>query len=222
MKKFLFVAGAMLLASVGASAQFVNSSNSFNTSNSVNTISNAGLSDGFSSISISYSPGKIKAEWKAYGGKESEKFDMNSFSIMWNGAKSVSRTTPLYVGYGLGLQYSKCDDDYEMNALTAKMPLEVMYTYPIPNTNVCLAPEFGLDALIHIMAKDGDDDSYFDDDYYEDYKRFNLNWHIGAKVFFDNKFYLGLQYESPIVRFYDEDGAKLGISQTNISLGFVF
>lgn len=226
MKK-LFLSAAMVLTTIVASAQFMQNSNA---SNSVSA------PDSFGALTVSYNP--VNAKFAGDDG--STTFSFHGISLGWTNANKLSATTPLYVQYGLGLQWSFRKDEgygygssynykssykYETsyNFLSVKAPISLLFNLNIPGTKVYFAPYAGLDAVFYVLGK-CDDDSFFDGDssgYGYKMSRFNLDWHVGGQLMF-NKFLINIAYEGPIVGFYNKDGVKLNSSQVNLGIGFIF
>ena len=215
MKK-LFLITAMLLASYTlVSAQFMNDGHPSHSSSFSSSPSS------FGTISASYNIMKLNESIDS----ESAKKTINGLSMAWTNANILSSNTPIYIDYGLGVQYSfKDENKVKINFLSAKVPLSLLYRFEIPNSKIAIAPYAGLDAVVYILGKskgNGIEIDLFKDQGGEKLNRFNLDWHIGAR-FLISKLYLGVGYEGPIVGFYNKDGYKLNSSQVNISLGIAF
>ncbi|MCQ2075014.1 MAG: hypothetical protein MJY77_07515 [Bacteroidaceae bacterium] len=140
------------------------------------------------------------------------KYELNGFSLEWNRNIKVSKSTPLYFGYGLGIQYSSSHRSDRL--LSARIPLEFLYRINIPNTKIAIAPYAGFDAIVYLFGQyDG-----YDFTHSKKNRRINIDWHIGAKFIFNNKWFLGAAYESQIMKFNEYSN----ISQANISIGLLF
>lgn len=240
MKKYLFVVVTMLMVSVVASAQFMNAGGSSSSSGVGSSFGGESAPSQFNTFSFSYHPMKMIAEY----GKESDSESMNGFSFQWNTNKKVVQSVPLYVGYGVGVQYSfykdEEDDDYfevetATRFLSAKIPVDFLYRFDVPSTNVTILPYVGLDAVVHILGKitmtasyedeeESESYSFFDkDDMGDDtYRRFNIDWHIGAKLMFNGKWFLGAAYEGQVLKLYSKNKSSIGFGQANLSVGLVF
>lgn len=219
-----------MLMSVSASAQFMQSSGSK---------SSAAVEDVFSTFDLTYSPVTIKATL----GDNSETTDLNGLSLNWSQARLMTDQLPIYLQYGAGLQFSWYTDsesndyyDYKTTTsfLTVKVPVNVLYNFAIPNTNLSVMPYVGLNAQIHVLGQnkttmdDGDEKqtskySFFNKEDMEDnpYNRFVLGWQIGAMVSY-NKYFVGIGYSGPVTCLYKNDDFKIKASQINISLGIKF
>ena len=220
-----------MLMSVSASAQFMQSSGSK---------SSAAVEDVFSTFDLTYSPVTMKA---SYDG-DSITDDFNGFSLNWAQARLLTDQLPVYLQYGAGVQFTwktdtSSDDYYDMKVkntttfLTVKVPVNVLYNFAIPNTNLSVMPYVGLNAQIHVLGQSKttttyEDDketskmSYFSKDDMEDpYNRFVLGWQIGAMVSY-NKYFVGIGYNGPVTSLYKNGDFKIQTSQVNISLGIKF
>lgn len=236
MKKFYFIAAALLMFSVTASAQFVNSSKS-------SSSASRAVEDVFNTAEFTYSPVNLVTSYD--GDSESE--GMNALSLTWLQARRLPvNNLPLYVQYGAGLQWafeteSETDGDVSAknstNFLTVKVPVNVLYDFQIPSTPVNIMPYLGLNLQCHVVGSqkmsytyEGETESqsvnYFSKDDMEDYfgKPFNrvvLGWQIGAKVAYD-KYFFGIAYEGPVTNLYKNGDAKINYNLVNISLGIRF
>lgn len=236
MKKlyFLLVIAALCFTSTVASAQFINQGASNNsTSAEFKSIMNF--------FDVTYSPVNFKAIYD----DESETEDLNAISLNWGQARAIATTLPLYLHYGFGLQYawltdSEKDDYYDYNYksttsfLTAKIPVNLMYSLNIPNTNASVIPYIGLNLQGHIIGQnkteteyDGDSETekvnLFNKDDMDDeqFNRFVVGWQVGAKVAL-NKCFIGIAYEGPVTNLYKDGDYKINTNQINISLGIRF
>ncbi|MBQ8420835.1 MAG: outer membrane beta-barrel protein [Bacteroidales bacterium] len=240
MKKSVFlVAAALFVFSATASAQFVTSS-----SNSASkAASSPDIEAAFSTFDITYSPVTFKADYDDDNG-DTESEDLNAVSLNWMRADVLPVNLPLYIQYGVGLQYAFMTDsvsegDYysyktSVSFLTAKVPVNVLYAYTIPNTQVSLMPYLGLNLQGHLLGQekytieyDGEKETekinYFSEDDMGDEKfnRFVLGWQVGAKVSF-MQFIAGVAYEGPVTNLYKDKHYKINTSQINITLGIKF
>ena len=218
-----------MLMSVSASAQFMQSSGSK---------SSAAVEDVFSTFDLTYSPATMKLTEDDY----SETIDFNGLSLNWSQALLMTDQLPIYLQYGAGFQFSWYtnsrsygDYDYKttISFLTVKVPVNVLYNFAIPNTNLSVMPYVGLNAQVHVLGQnkttvdDGEEKqtskySYFSKDDMEDpYNRFVLGWQIGAMVSY-NKYFVGIGYSGPVTCLYKNDDFKIKTSQINISLGIKF
>ena len=223
MKKARFCAVLVLLTVCATSfAQFTNSSS---------VSSSASGSDEWSSFWVEYNPSSLNPS----------KGDNQSFTGLSAGfsrAFSLSSSSPLFLEGGLGIQYSffSVDEDYyddevsiKVNWLSLKVPLNFVYRYNIPNSNIALCPFAGVTLRFNLFGKqklEWDDEDEELDLFNKDdmgssdatWKRFQIGWQIGAKVLFNNKVTLGVSYGSD----FSEIVKKTKVNTTTVSLGFIF
>lgn len=243
MKKYLFLVVTMLMVSVVASAQFMNAGGSSSSGFGIKSaFSGEDAPSKFNTFSFSYHPMKLITSID----KKSSSESMNGFSLEWNGNTKITKSVPLYFGYGLGVQYSfdkesdkvySRDVDVATRFLSAKIPFELLYRFDIPSTKIAIAPYVGFDAVIHLLGKKTTTTSYggkeevttcnfFDEDDMlssdATYRRFNIDWHIGAKFMFNDKWFLGAAYEGQVLKLNSYDDYSIGFGQANISVGLVF
>lgn len=221
-----------MLMSVTASAQFMQSNGG--------SKAKASVEDVFNTVDLTYSPVTMKA---SYDG-ESDTEDLNGLSLNWAQARLLTDQLPVYLQYGAGVQFTwktdtRSDDYYDMKVkntttfLTVKVPVNVLYNFAIPNTNLSVMPYLGLNAQVHVLGqskttttyedeKETSKMSYFSKDDMEDpYNRFVLGWQIGAMVSYD-KYFVGIGYNGPVTSLYKNGDLKIQTSQVNISLGIMF
>lgn len=193
--------------SLGASAQLISS----------NTVTHK-ASDNYNRFSVSYtSLSNIDED------------AMSGISAAWTKGIAISKTTPLFIETGLGLNYAwKSEDEYKINWLTATIPVNLVYKYEISD-GIKLAPFAGIylrGNLLGEMNIDDDYSQYRDDvNFFDDYKdggleasRFSFGWNIGVGVEI-NKFYLGLSYGSDLNEFV-EDADKIGTLSATVGFNF--
>ena len=231
--RFLFSLAIMACIVLNASAQFSNSGSS-NTTVSDNK--------GWTSLYLQYnnigvSHDKITdSDYKEMGLSET----MNGVTLGVNQAFNIVPSIPLYLEAGLGVQFALYSDnysnyygqdyygqdydlkyDYKGHILSAKVPLNILYRYSIPNTSIAIEPLLGIDLRINILGKLKENRTLYvdgvkekaqdseinpfkkDDMNNEPLKRFQTGWHIGANVAF-NKVFLGLQYGSDFSKIHDD------------------
>lgn len=221
-----------MLMSVTASAQFMQSNGG--------SKAKASVEDVFNTVDLTYSPVTMKA---SYDG-DSTTDDLNGLSLNWSQARLLTDQLPVYLQYGAGVQFTwktdtRSDDYYDMKVknttsfLTVKVPVNVLYNFAIPNTNLSVMPYLGLNAQVHVLGqskttttyedeKETSKISYFSKDDMEDpYNRFVLGWQIGAMVSYD-KYFVGIGYNGPVTSLYKNGDYKIQTSQVNISLGIKF
>ena len=220
-----------MLMSVSASAQFMQSNGG--------SKAKASVEDVFNTVDLTYSPITMKET----DGEGSYTDDFNGLSLNWAQARLLTDQLPIYLQYGAGVQFSwytnSITADYSnvkttTTFLTVKVPVNLLYNFAIPNTNLSVMPYLGLNAQVHVLGQkntsreyEGETQTYktnlfSKDDMVEDpYNRFVLGWQIGAMVSFD-KYFVGIGYNGPVTNLYKYDDAKIQTSQVNISLGIMF
>lgn len=234
MKKIkLLVAAALLAVGTTASAQFSNSR-----ARSARNVS----TKGWSTFYVQYNPIKAKIDVK-----DADDMSFNGFSVGYNKAFSVSKSIPLFVEAGIGLQYASYKDDvlygydadtYEeveaerkITMFAAKVPVSLMYQWNIPSSKVALIPFLGITMRYNFSAKgnnsndDYDVDEDFDlfdkDDMGDDdatWNRFQLGWQIGVNARINSSFLLGVSYGTD----FSEIAEKTKIQTTSVTLGYCF
>ena len=239
-KARLLVAAALLAVATTASAQFTNSSSSSSAS--------VGSNEGWSTFYVQYNP--IKATWD--DGDEDEDYSLNGFTVGYSHAFSVSKNIPLFVEAGLGLQFAMYKEDTEVliewedesgyhyyeddgtekwNVFSAKVPVNLMYRWNIPGSNVSLMPHLGVTFRYNIVGKqkiEADDDdvesadfNLFDEDDMgkdNDWSRFQVGWQIGVNAQINNSWLVGVSYGTDFSELWKD--AKL--KTTSITLGYCF
>jgi hypothetical protein len=192
----------------------------------------------WSTFYIQWNPSSIKPD-----GGSSESF--NGYSIGYNKAISLTQSQPIFLELGLAAQYSyknkkdtnegyisgygwySNDVESTFTMVSAKIPVQLDYVFNIPNTNIDLVPNLGLDLRFNIIGKvkqeaGGDSESIdlFDDDDMGDnaWKRFQIGWHIGINAMFNKQFMVGLSYGSD----FSEIAEKTKINTTSLTVGLCF
>lgn len=190
--------------SLSASAQLISS----------NTVTHK-ASDNYSRLSVSYtSLSNIKED------------GTSGFAAAWTKGISISKTTPLFIETGLGLNYAwDSEDDASLHWLTATVPVNLVYKYEIPNSGIKLAPFAGLylrgNIIGEITYDDSDDNFNFFDDHEDgglEASRLNFGWNIGVGVEF-SKLYLGISYAGDFNE-YVEKADKIGTFSATVGLNF--
>ena len=209
-----FAVTVLLTVSASAFAQFTNSGSG----------SSASMSDqkGWSTFYVEWNPSSFRP---SHGDGES----FTGFSVGYNHATSISSTIPLFVETGVGVQYSywSSDDDMDMSLLSAKVPIQLLYAWQLPNSSVTLIPHAGLNLRFNILGKasyeDWEEDiNLFDKDDMGSsdatWKRFQIGWQIGVKARFNKGFMIGVSYGTD----FSEICKKVKIGTTSITLGCTF
>ena len=247
MKKIVLLA-IMAVMSLTSQAQIVSSRSSMVTREEA-------PKNGWSTFGFEYIPGSLSAD-KGTGRKTQS---LTGFGINWTKASSLTADLPLFLEIGFGGQYTSFKYDFKISGYnfeqTGKMasvvvPLNLIYDYQIPNSNICIDPFIGIKARVNVwgeMTLKEDVPGYAVDEKYnifdkddmgdEDYVfgRFQLGWQIGVKARFANSFFVGVSYGSDFSNIVDksvlldEDASsgssyleKVKYNATTLSLGFVF
>lgn len=215
MKKVIILA-AMAVLGLQAQAQIVSSRSSMTTRQ---VIEEPKTNKGWSTFGFEYNPSSFSFK------HDSESF--TSLALTYTNANPLTQSIPLFLEWGIGGQYSfYSEDDYKINYVSLKVPINLIYDYEIPGTKINIDPFVGLKLRGNIWGEAKDDDDYY---YYDesinlfdsdegDWKRFQIGWNIGVKARFNNSFFVGLSYGSD----FSEMAEDMKINETSISLGFVF
>lgn len=193
------------------------------------TVSFAQSNDGWKALSVSYNPVTLEP-------KHGDNLDLTGVSLVYSKAFKITNSLPLYVEAGVGAQYTFGTDDSDKTTddlgsitfeqkysiVSAKVPVNVMYAFEVPNSKITIAPFAGVTANLNLLATrkadvsltgmyadmadlvnefmpSGWDDSknMFDKDDMGDsdncLNRFVLGGQIGANVYFGN-YYVGGSY----------------------------
>lgn len=182
--------------------------------------------DGWSMFYLQWNPSSFVPD---QGSSES----FTGLSMGWNKAVSLTPSNPLFLEFGIGLQYSfkkldkymGWDVDINYSMFSLKAPVQVDYAYNIPNSTIALIPNAGLDFRFNVGGKMKSDDvsiNLFDKDDMggsdNTWNRFQVGWHIGLNASFNKKLLLGLSYGSD----FSEIATKTKISTTSLTVGFFF
>ena len=234
MRKIKFLATAILLVvSSSVFAQFTNSSSQ---SSNVNA-------DGWNTFYFQLNPSKISIDIK-----DSKNQSFTGLTLGYGKAVHISSSEPLYFETGIAVQYSSYkidDDDYETNddyetgdahlaLASAKVPLNILYNFQIPNSTIEIAPYLGATLRYNIWGEEKTTlNSKYNDEKEKTYNlfdkkdmdgsnytwnRFQIGWQIGVNARFNSKLLLGLSYGSDFSEIYK----KAKINTTSITLGYCF
>ena len=225
MKNF-FSAVLLMAVSSSVSAQFASSPSA--------SVPDGDFEEGWGSFYVQYNPATFSVD----GGTD---IDLSGVSIGYNRAFGISRSVPIYIATGLGVQYLWCsedailglDGDYDFlygrikcHLVSLKLPVNLMYAYDFPNSDISVAPYVGLDFRYNVFGVSQETSEYssvwynlFDDDdmYGNAFKRFQVGWHIGVNLNV-NKVMLGVSYGSDFSEIVEE----CRIKTTSFTLGFKF
>lgn len=240
--KHIFVITAMLMSTT-AFAQFTHSGGRNQSS----------AEEGWNSIYASYNMLKYSQEmsrWnKAY----------NGFSIGYDRAIGLTSKIPLYVEIGGAIQYAgqniKANDEDNVkatsNLLSVKVPVSVLYSWNIANSNWSIIPKAGFDGRFNVLGKGKV--TYTASDYshkftttnrYNMFKegengkdgynglyasgdkcsRFQVGWHVGANVEYKSLL-LGITYGADMNAFckeYFEIVPNIHFKTLSITIGHKF
>lgn len=211
MKKMILLA-AMAVLGLQAQAQIVSSRSSMTTRQVINEPK---TNTGWSTFGLEYLPMSVDFDG------HSESF--TGFAVNYTNAISVTQSAPVFIEWGIGAQYSyKSEDGVSIRAASAKVPLNVIYDFAIPSTNINLDPYVGLKFRINAWGEieyDDYDKTYdlFDKDE-GDCSRFQIGGQLGLKARFNNKFFLGVGYSFDFNEIHDD----VKVSEVSLSLGLVF
>ncbi|MBQ7509581.1 MAG: outer membrane beta-barrel protein [Prevotella sp.] len=220
MKK-LFLLAAMAVLGLQSQAQIVTSRSAMTTRQVVAEPKSAG----WSTFGFEYLPSNFDPD---HGDSES----FTGFALNYTSATPLTSSIPIFLEWGIGAQWSHASDfldvdDLDMNVLSVKVPINIMYDFEIPNTSINIDPYLGVRFRGNVWGQlkyDDDDWNVFDKDDMEDdlgmyvWKRFQIGWQIGVKARFSDSFFVGLGYGTD----FSEISKKTKINETSISLGFVF
>lgn len=209
---------ALLAVSSVSYAQFANSSSGSHSSSS-------GI-DGWMSAWVEYNP--IKTEI------QEEDFSLTGFSGGVSRAFSISQDAPLLVETGVGIQYANgsktiSGTKVELDLLSAKVPINILFGIEVPNSNLLLFPFAGVTLRYNISGElkiksdylDTKSDVFDEDKMGEDntFGRFQAYWQIGAKVQL-GQLNIGVSYGKDFQEIWEKGESKL--QTTSITLGYVF
>lgn len=212
MKKILILA-FVALSMVQANAQIVSSRSSMVTRHVTEEPKSY---DGWKTFGIEYLPGSFSYD----GGSQS----FTGLAINYTKAISITQSIPLFLEWGLGGQYSyESEDDETIHYASVKVPINLIYDFQIPNTNINLDPYVGLKFRGNVWGEYKYDDGYDDESYNHfgdefDWKRFQIGGQIGVKARFNNKFFLGIGYGFD----FNEIAKDIKVNEISISAGIVF
>jgi len=226
MKAKLIMTAAMVAMSLTASAQFANSS-------AASSSSNVGSTNGWGYAYVEYNPITAKIDMKG-----ADDQSLTAFSAGYSQAFPISQGTPLFVEAGLGVTYvSKSDfddiDDLDFSMYAAKVPVNIMYAFQLPNSQITLIPFGGLTFRGNISGKftykggkkDKDYDVFEKKDMEEmgmldgkAWSRFQVGWQIGVKARLGGDLLVGASYGTD----FSEIAKKTKLSTVSITVGYCF
>lgn len=222
MKKIkLFMAAALLAVCGTASAQFSNTSKSGG--------SGTGVTD-WNAITFEFAPSNITYDEEDYDDKS-----FTGLSLSYTHGFAISQSAPIFVETGIGVQYSFYNEDHEIfsidytekvNMFSLKVPVSFGYQFDLSDGKVALAPYAGIDLRYNLSGKMKIEGDYSDKlDLFDkkdmdgnEWKRFQIGWHIGAKCTFSQKYTLGIAYGED----FSEISKKAKTNAFRISAGIRF
>ena len=220
MKKIkLFMAAALLAVCGTASAQFSNTSKSGG--------SGTGVTD-WNAISFEFAPSNF-----TYDYDDADDQSFTGLSLSWTHGFAVSKSAPIFIETGLGVQYSFFKEDFEddesvkFNMFSLKVPVSFGYQFDLADGKIALAPYAGIDLRYNLSGEMKCDlgewssklDLFDKKDMGGDaWKRFQIGWHIGAKCTFSQKYTLGIAYGAD----FSEIAKKTKTNAFRISAGIRF
>lgn len=221
MKKILLLT-ALALGALAVSAQSVGGGRSSGGTE---------VSKGWNTIYLQYNNvgcSHEKINWeRTIGWKPKE--SMHGFTLGFNHAFNITPSIPLYVETGLGLQaafysdsrteYDQWDDDDQLDTeikghlLSAKIPVNILYQFKIPSTDIAIEPLIGIDCRINVLGKATEKETHYgyntkvqeqETNIFDtkDMKGagiskaasyFQIGWHVGANFAY-KQISLGFQY----------------------------
>ena len=229
-----FVVASLLAISSGAYAQFTNAS-------SGSSMSSSGI-DGWTGVWAEYNPIKL--------GSDNEDISLSGFSAGGSRTFSITQDIPLLVETGVGVQYAsgsktismedyygdKVDVKTELDIFSAKVPVNLLFGFEIPNSNITVFPFVGVTLRFNISGNMKLSDDWgsikmkvFDEDDVKEkmatigrngnaFERFQVCWQIGAKACVGGNFIVGVSYGKDMMEI--SKGNK--IQTTSISVGYTF
>ena len=238
MKTRLFIATAMLMMSTASFAQFTNSGSTnigdYNTIylqwNPSSIVPKEGSSYSFTGFSAGYNHAfSLSQSIPLY--VETGVGIQYSF---WSG------DTPFpYKRNNDSRNYEYKINDAKIKMLSAKVPLSIAYKFEIPNSKVSIIPNAGIDFRFNFLAKLNHDKlkesinlfdedlSYLNEGGYdsdiklgETWKRFQVGWHVGVNIMFNNQFMIGGSYGTDFSTIWNYFDCKMRTG--SVTLGYCF
>lgn len=179
-------------------------------------------------------------DWMDYAHKEYlEKCLKDRMNGMTIGYSHTNRVFPIWLEYGGALQYGWYSDSgiypdtkwsvkVKLSMLTFTAPINILYNYNIPNSNIGLEPKVGIYFRYNIYGKIDAEESadvtknsninIFDDNI--NGKRLQLGWHAGFNLTYKD-YFIGISYGSDLSKIYD-GYADVKLNQTSVTAGFRF
>ncbi len=151
------------------------------------------------SAHVGYSPVTFSADSKSKS--------MTGLRIGVAAGNLASTSVPLYVDYGLNLNYVwDTKDEVKINYVSAAIPANIGYKLDVQGSALSFSPYGGLSARVNILAErkyDGESVSYFDGDNDNHWKRFQLGVQLGLKVTIGDKYIIGYEFNPNFMEIAD-------------------
>lgn len=202
---------------------------------------------GWNSVWVEWSPSTFNVDQQ---GADNQSF--TTFSAGYSRAFNIATSKPLFCEVGLGVQHSFYEDDFQDARIdsegntyyytaersfymwSAKVPVNILYMYDIPNSCISVIPFGGVNLRYNISAEQqapGNKGYVFSEAVETDlfdskdmgsssntWKRFLLGWNIGCKARFGKHIMASLSYGNDII----EVAKKTKISAVTVSVGYAF
>ena len=220
MKK-LFILAMMAVVGAQAQAQIVSSRSSMTTRE---VIAEPVTYKGWSTFGVEYLPSTFSV-------KDDDSQSFTGLAVNYTNAISLTQSTPLFIEWGIGAQYSfnSEEDRYEevkVQFASVKIPVNLVYDFQIPGTNVNIDPYLGLKLRGNVWGESKYESKEYDysksfnlfDSDEGDCNRIQLGWNIGVKARFNKAFFVGIGYGSDFSEFAED----VKINEVSLSLGVVF
>lgn len=243
MKK-IFVLAIMAMFTLVSQAQIVSSRSS-----RVTTTTTQGLYEDYNTIYLQWNPSSlVPKEGDSYSFTGFSAGYNHAFSVSQNiplyveagiGIQYSFWSGDTYFPYKMGERnYEEKIKDCKIKLLSAKVPLSIAYKFEIPNSFISIIPNAGIDLRFNFLAKLNNDNwkesiNLFDEDLSylineggydfklrETWKRFQVGWHVGVNVMFNNTFMIGGSYGTDFTTIWNYFDCKMRTG--SITLGYCF
>lgn len=191
----------------------------------------------WSSAYVQYNISTLKTKAEGGGHSVTDNEGFSAISLGYNMAFGLFGDLPLYLQPGVALTYGwDSEEAYDVKTkssmMYARIPVNLVYSFQIPNSPISIDPYLGINGRAFIFAnakEDGHDSHSFfsEDDMGKDHtwNRFQIGAQVGVNVRF-NQFYVGAEYAMDATEVYkhDKNGYKTTekINAFSISLGYCF
>lgn len=233
---------ALLSVAMSASAQFVT------TGHKSSVIQPVMPNKGWNSLYLEWNPSS------SYD--DGDSWNFTGFSVGYNHSFSLSHSMPFYLETGLGFQYSFFNDDntydnwknsFRKWFLSAKIPVNLIYAFQIPNSAIILLPYVGLGLRsdFYYNSKEtikniGNNIAYCginnesnvafapgEEKTVDSNSSFNIDnlqigCQVGIKALIGKHFLVGASYHHDIVCISHGVSFKVGYKGGDINIGYVF